>query len=84
MLLRLDRLAENGFAARILFLHGAGRVFHVGEHSGLHRGGVGNYGTGFRVHLQQRAAAGTSNFESGGILRHLANIPQKRGTTLNG
>ena len=79
MFLRLDRLPKDRFAAAILFLHSARRFFHVVEHPGLHRCRVSDHGSRGGIDLQQRAAAGTSNFDGGRNLRHFANDTAKTG-----
>src|SRR5208282_5025622 len=83
MLLRLDRLPEDGFAAGVLFLHGAGGVLHVVKHARLHGGGMRNYGASFGIHFEKSAAAGTSDFESWGILRHFAHHTAKMALALS-
>jgi hypothetical protein len=77
MFLRFHRLTENRFAPAVLFFHGPGGFFHVVEHSGLYRGGVGNNSGGCGIDLQQRAAARTGNFDGRGSLRHFANHTAK-------
>jgi len=82
MFLRFHRLPEDGFAPRVLFLHGARGVFHVVKHARFHRRSVRDDAAGFHVYLQQRATAGTSDLKIirialGGTLRHFANDTAK-------
>jgi len=57
MFLGFHRLAEDGFAAAILFLHGFRGSFKIVERFGLNRRSVGNdasgYGSTFSTALQQ-------------------------------
>ena len=63
MFLRFYRLAENGVATAVLFLHGARRFLHVLESSGLNRRGVGYHRFGCDVDFHDRTAAGAGHFE---------------------
>ena len=64
MFLGFHRLAEDGFAAAILFLHGFRGCFEIIERFGLNRRGVGDDALGCRINFQYSAAAGTGYIES--------------------
>ena len=76
MLLRLYRLAEDGVTAAVLFLHGAGRFFHVLEGSGFHRRGMRNHGLHRGIDLHHRPATGAGHVKIGFPFRHTRIIPQ--------
>ena len=73
MLLRFDRLTENGFASAILLFHSFGGGLEIVEHLGLDGGGMRNDPFSRGVDLQHCAAARAGYIESRSILRHTAN-----------
>jgi hypothetical protein len=77
MFLGFHGLAKDGLAAAILFFHGASGCFHVAKCPRLHCRGVGDDFRRGRIDLQQRAAAGTGNFDRGRTFRHFANDTAK-------
>ena len=76
MLLRLDRLPENGIAPRVLLLHSPGSFFDIGEHFRFDGGGVGDNSLDFSVYLKHCAAARAGHLERRDVLRHHRIIPQ--------
>src|SRR5581483_10705705 len=77
VLLRLHGLLKDGFAAVILFPHGLGGGFHIGESLGFYRRSVGDDSLGLRINLQYGAAARAGHFKGGGFLRHLSESYRK-------
>ena len=63
MFLGFHRLAEDGFAAAILFLHGFRGGFEIVEGFRLNRRSMGDDASGYRIDFQHRAAAGAGYIE---------------------
>jgi len=63
MLLRFNRLPEDGIAAAVLLLHRTSSIIEIVEHLRFHRRDVGNHGFGFGIHLQDRSAARAGQVE---------------------
>jgi len=73
VLLRLHRLAEDGFTAAVLLLHGSGSFFEIGEHFGFDCSGMSDDSLGRGIDLKHCAAARAGYIERRGILRHAPN-----------
>ena len=64
MFLGFHRLAEDGFAAAILFLHGFRGCFEIIERFGFNRRSMGDDALGRRIDFEHSAAAGAGYIES--------------------
>src|SRR5580698_4900824 len=70
VLLRLNRLLKNRVAPAVLLAHGFGGGLHVVESFRFYGSSVRDDCACFVVNFEHGIAAGTSHFESGGLLRH--------------
>jgi FMN phosphatase YigB (HAD superfamily) len=78
VLLRLDRLPEDGIAPAVLLFHRPGSIVEIVEHLRLDWRNMRDYAFGFRIYLQHSAAAGASEVEAA-RLSHRRNDKSKRG-----